>query len=276
MGLISRVSSRTYRFLNILTKMATPCASEFTSGNEVSNKGFKLIFLKDKEMPNSKVRLCMKDSTGVEIGNIISNSDIWNGVGANAGDVLEIISAKSLTLKNGKPAYLVKTFKKIDTGRNDVKKAQKKPTVLGVSSTQSGNCQKLTQVTPYASNWEVEVLIANKQSPREWNNARGSGKIQTIIIQDDSGKMQLKLWKTDCDKFSFMEEGKVYRIQGCQLKPADKKWNKTGTDYEMHSTQSMTVTESVATIEVSYTFLKLSEIESKEVDSCVDVVGITN
>jgi replication factor A1 len=253
--------------------MATTCASEFTSGNEISNKGHKLIFLKDKEMPNNKVRLCMKDGTGVEIGNIISNADNWKTVGAKAGSVVEIVSAKLLSLKNGKPAYMVKVFKLAQQSKTEDKKP-KKPTVLGVSSSQSGNCQKLTSVTPYASNWEVEVVVCAKQPPREWNNARGSGKIQNCIIQDDSGKMQLTLWKQHCDKFAFMEEGKVYRVTGCQLKPADKKWNKTGTDYEMHSTESMAATESVAKIEINYNFVKLNEINNQTVDVSIDAVGL--
>ena len=85
--------------------MANACASEFQNGNEVSNKGYKLIFLKDKEMPNNKARLCMKDSTGSEIGNIITTLTTWKQYNAKAGDVLEILEAKSLLLKNGKPAY---------------------------------------------------------------------------------------------------------------------------------------------------------------------------
>ena len=109
--------------------MATSCASEFTSGNEISNKGHKLIFLKDKDMPNNKVRLCMKDGTGVEIGNIISNADNWKTVGAKAGAVVEIVSAKLLSLKNGKPAYMVKVFKLLQNKTED--KKPKKPTVLG-------------------------------------------------------------------------------------------------------------------------------------------------
>merc|ERR1712173_103470 len=71
-----------------------------------------------------------------------------------------------------------------------------------------------------------------------------------------------------------MEEGKCYRLSGCQLKPADKKWNKTGTDYEMHSSQSMQATESTGTVEIEYNFIKLNDIAEKPVDSSVDVVGI--
>ena len=167
--------------------------------------------------------------------------------------------------------YMVKSFKKIE--KKEEKKPARKPTVLGGSSSNS-NCSKLTEITPYANNWEVEIIIASKQPVREWNNAKGSGKIQTIIVQDKSGKMQLKLWKTDVDRFGFMEEGKCYRLSGCQLKPADKKWNKTGTDYEMHSAQSMQCTESTATVEIEYNFIKLNEVSEKPVDSTVDVVGI--
>merc|ERR1712066_194439 len=96
----------------------------------------------------------------------------------------------------------------------------------------------------------------------------------TLIVQDDSGKMQLKLWKTDCDKFAFMEEDKVYRISGTQLKPVDKKWNKTGTDYEMHSSQSTQISESVAKVEIAYNFQKLKDIQNVETETSVDCVGI--
>lgn len=216
----------------------------------------------------------MKDGNGVEIGNVISAKESFQSYHYTPGTVLEIIQAKLLNLKNGRPAYMVKTFRKIDTKQDN--NPQKKPTVLGVSSTQSGKCSKLTQITPYANNWEVEVLLASKQPVREWNNAKGSGKIQTLIIQDESGKMQLKLWKTDCDKFAFMQEGRVYRVQGCQLKPADKKWNKTGTDYEMHSNQSTVITESVAKIDVQYKFVKLKDIADQATDSVIDCVAIIN
>jgi len=259
--------------------MASKCADKLKGGEEINGKGYVLKFIKLKEMPNGKARICMSDGEGKELGNLIVKQDTFNGNKMQAGDLVEIVKANKLALKNGNPAYVLQKWNV--KPKPEIKPVQPNPTTFGSSraaapsSSSSGDVTKLNAISPYSSSWVAEVRILKKEPIREWNNARGQGRLQKYIISDESGKMQMTLWKEDIDRFSFCEVDKIYRLSGAQVKPADKKWNRTGMDYELSSNNNTRFEEAVGVkMASSYTFIKLAELADKEVDSNVDVVAM--
>merc|ERR1712071_57643 len=260
---------------------ASKCFQNLQSGEDISGKGYILKFLKLNQMPNGKARICMADGDGKEMGNLIVKKELFDLSPMNAGDLVEILKANKLTLKNGKPAYVIAKWTVIPAAPA-VKKTPNPTTFASsapakASQPRNPNVTRLDQISPYSNAWEAEVRLLKRDPIREWNNARGTGKLQKLLISDDSGKMQMTLWKDEVDKFAFMEVDKVYRLSGANVKPADKKWNKTGMDYELASGYNTKFEEAVGVkIEHNYNFVKLSDLAGVDEQATVDICVIIN
>merc|ERR1712165_264302 len=121
------------------------------SGSEVllkgeenlDGKGYIFTLLKQKEMPNGKRRLCVKDDTGKEAGNLIVQDDQWNANKIVEGEKFKILLAKTLKLKNNRPAYFVRDWEKI----KKVKSQQQ--TSFGTMSNSNISVTKIMNLTPY-------------------------------------------------------------------------------------------------------------------------------
>jgi len=146
---------------------------------------------------------------------------------------------------------------------------------IGSEDSSGASITKLSNLNPYSSVWEIEVTVLKIDPIREFKN--GTGKLQNLTVCDDSGTMRMTLWNLDVDKYGDQFQPQtVYRIANANIKPADKRYNKTGMDYELHSKGGMTVCESTKkAAAIKYNFLEnLNEITKTEVGSMVDVCGI--
>lgn len=240
----------------------------------------------------NRVRIVFTDSNGQDISNIICNKPDWeSNVIKDKGDVVKIIQANKMNLKNGRAAYQLKEWEVVrktgasasaaSSNNNNNQSAllspMKKAKIGGGddSSATSGNFTKLANLNPYSSVWEIEVTLLKLDPVREFKS--GTGKLQNLSVMDDTGTMRMTLWNDDVDKYgpSFKPQT-VYRISNCNIKPADKRYNKTGMDYELHSKNGMIVSESnKKAAAISYNFIEnLKAITDIEVNSMVDICGI--
>ncbi|KAL1462309.1 hypothetical protein WDU94_014152 [Cyamophila willieti] len=147
----------------------------------------------------------------------------------------------------------------------------------GGSATQT---HPIVSLSPYQNKWTIKARVTNKTPIREWNNARGSGKLFSIDLLDDSGEIRATMFNAECDRFHDMiEKDKVYFISNCTLKPANKKFSSINNDYEMSFTHATTVIpcneEEVGDMpSVKYTFVPLKSIVEISPDENIDVLGV--
>lgn len=60
------------------------------------------------------------------------------------------------------------------------------------------------------SRWTIKARVSNKTPIRNFQNARGAGKLFGCNLVDQSGEICAKAFNTECDKFyPILEVGKV-------------------------------------------------------------------
>ena len=146
------------------------------------------------------------------------------------------------------------------------------------SSISSSNVQPISSLNPYRSPWTIKAMVDSKSDMRTWNNARGSGNLFSMDLKDDSGLIRATAFKEQADKFyASMEVGKSYLISRGQIKPANRKFNKTSTvEYEITLDRDSVVEEQTGAgnLKIEYDFKKISELEAVAPQETVDVVGM--
>ena len=65
----------------------------------------------------------------------------------------------------------------------------------------------------------IEVEVVEVDEPRTWSNARGSGRVTSATVKDETGEVKLTLWNDDVDKVKkgdkiLIENGWVSEFQG--------------------------------------------------------------
>ena len=98
------------------------------------------------------------------------------------------------------------------------------------------NVFPLSALNPFQNQrWTVKVRVTHKGDIKTWTNERGSGKLMSVDILDAEGsKMRVTMFNNEVDVFEpIFVQGNSYLISKGQVKPANKKFNTLGSDYEM-------------------------------------------
>ncbi|XP_075892468.1 replication protein A 70 kDa DNA-binding subunit [Nelusetta ayraudi] len=136
----------------------------------------------------------------------------------------------------------------------------------------------IASLNPYQSKWTIRARITNKSSIRTWSNSRGDGKLFSMEMVDESGEIRATGFNQEVDKFfGLIEVGKVYYISKCSLKIANKQYTSVKNDYEMTLNGESTIIpceDSCDVPMVQCDFVSISDLENKEKDSIVDVIGV--
>ncbi|KAL6425446.1 hypothetical protein ACFW04_009553 [Cataglyphis niger] len=137
----------------------------------------------------------------------------------------------------------------------------------------------IAALSPYQNRWVIKVRVTNKSAIRTWSNSRGEGKLFSMDLIDESGEIRCTAFRDMCDKFyDMIEIGNVYYISRCTLKAANKQFNSLKNDYEMTMTNDTEIvpchenSEDIPTLQ--FNFCSISEVENKEKNDMIDVLGI--
>jgi len=151
---------------------------------------------------------------------------------------------------------------------------------LNSSSLSSSNVFPIASLTPYQNKWTIKARVTHKGDIRRWSNARGEGHLFSFDLVDGSGEIRATAFKEQCDKFyNLCEVGKVFLINNCSLKPANKQYSNLNNDYELtfrDSTEMVLVTDedTSAIPSLTFEFVKLGDLSEKDKDRVVDVIGV--
>ncbi|MEE6469177.1 hypothetical protein FKM82_008528 [Ascaphus truei] len=151
----------------------------------------------------------------------------------------------------------------------------------GSVSTPGGSQSKVVPIAslnPYQSKWTVRARVTNKGQIRTWSNSRGEGKLFSIEMVDESGEIRATAFNDQADKFfSLLEVNKVYYFSKGTLKIANKQYTSVKNDYEMtfnSETSVIPCDDSSDVPTVQFDFVAISELENKNKDTLLDVIGI--
>lgn len=143
---------------------------------------------------------------------------------------------------------------------------------------EGGRYMAIQALTPYMNKWTIKGRITQKSDMREWNNARGSGKLFSFTIADETSDMKVTAFKDDAEKFiEMITKGKIYQITNGNLKAKNAQFNKTEHDYELTLNRNSVIDEMDDDDEVPkqrYNFIKINTLEQKEKFNAVDIIAI--
>lgn len=137
----------------------------------------------------------------------------------------------------------------------------------------------IVSLTPYQNKWAIKARVLSKTNVRTWSNSKGEGKLFSFDLADDTGEIRVTAFRDQCDKFyDMIEIGKVYILSKGQVKAANKKFSSLNNDYELtlgNESQILPVHDEDTSIpQIKFNFVPLSEIESMENGTNVDIIGV--
>lgn len=136
----------------------------------------------------------------------------------------------------------------------------------------------IESLSPYQNKWVIKARVMSKSSIRQWNNARGEGKLFSFDLCDETGEIRATAFTQQCEKFyDFIEVDKVYYITKCQVKAANKQFSKLKNDYEMTLTGETVIQECTDVGQIptiKYNFVTINDVGNMEAGAFVDVIGL--
>ncbi|XP_012542011.1 replication protein A 70 kDa DNA-binding subunit [Monomorium pharaonis] len=137
----------------------------------------------------------------------------------------------------------------------------------------------IAALSPYQNRWVIKVRVTSKSPIRTWSNSRGEGKLFSMDLIDETGEIRCTAFRDACDKFyELIVPGNVYYISRCTLKVANKQFNTLKNDYEMSMTNDTEIVpcheSSDAIPTLQFNFSPISQIENKEKNDILDVLGV--
>jgi len=78
--------------------------------------------------------------------------------------------------------------------------------------------------------------VTDRTNVREFNRRDGgSGKVFKVdLVDKDGGDIQVNFWNDHVNKFNHLKKGDVITLKGASVKVANKKYNSTSSNYELH------------------------------------------
>ncbi|XP_042880445.1 replication protein A 70 kDa DNA-binding subunit-like isoform X2 [Penaeus japonicus] len=141
-----------------------------------------------------------------------------------------------------------------------------------------GNVHPISLLTPYQNKWTIRARVTHKSDLRTWSNSRGTGKLFSMDLLDESGEIRATAFNEQVDKYMDMiEVNKVYFISGCTLKTANKQYSNLNNDYEMtfnKMTEVIPCHEASDIPTMQFNFVPLDQLESLEKDNIIDIIGV--
>ena len=137
----------------------------------------------------------------------------------------------------------------------------------------------ISQLNMYQNRFTIKGRVTSKSEIKHWSNARGEGTLSSLEVLDAAGTdIRITMFKDGVDKWhNYFEIGQVYTITGGRLKVANQKYNNCKSNYEMTidvNTEIVKCEDSKEIKSMVFDFCKIGNLEQREENSFVDVIGV--
>lgn len=136
----------------------------------------------------------------------------------------------------------------------------------------------IAELTPYIGKWVVKGRVTSKSGIREYNNAKGGGKLFNFTMADKSGEIKITAFNADCERvYAYVEPNKVYMLGRASVKAADKRYS--AADFEITLNSDSLLEEVVDSREVSeiplakFNFVSIGSLANVQPNQPVDLIG---
>ncbi|KAI8610788.1 hypothetical protein BC830DRAFT_1144194 [Chytriomyces sp. MP71] len=137
----------------------------------------------------------------------------------------------------------------------------------------------IKSLSPYQNKWTIRVRLISKGDMREYNNAKGPGKLFSMTFGDDSGEIRATAFNDTADHFyGILVVNRVYYLSKAQIKIANRNYSGgVNNDYEMTldlGTMLTECTDSSAMPQILFKRVLLDGLMEYEKDHTIDIVCI--
>jgi replication factor A1 len=137
----------------------------------------------------------------------------------------------------------------------------------------------IESLSPYAHKWTIRARCTQKSEMKEWHNAKGTGKLFSVNLLDDTGEIRATAFTEVADKlYDVFQEGVVYYISApCRVTLAKKQFSNLPNDYELQferDTEVEKAEDQDNKPQIRFNFTKIGDLNSVEKDATIDTVGV--
>lgn len=138
----------------------------------------------------------------------------------------------------------------------------------------------ISALNPYQGRWAIKARVTAKGDLRRYNNAKGDGKVFSFdLLDSDGGEIRVTCFNNVVDRFyDTLEVGRVYVISKGSIKPAQKNFNHLKNEWEIFleatSGVDLCPDEDASIPHQQFAFRPISEIETAENNSILDIIGV--
>jgi replication factor A1 len=137
----------------------------------------------------------------------------------------------------------------------------------------------IESLSPYAHKWTIRARCTSKSDMKEWHNQKGTGKLFSVNLLDDTGEIRATAFTEVAEKlYPVFEEGVVYYISApCRVTLAKKQFSNLPNDYELQferDTEVEKAEDQENKPQIRFNFTTIGNLDSVEKDTTIDTVGV--
>ncbi len=131
----------------------------------------------------------------------------------------------------------------------------------------------------YSNKWTIRARCTSKGEMKEWHNQKGTGKLFSVNLLDDTCEIRATAFTEVADKlFPIFQEGVVYYITTpCRVVHAKKQFSNLPNDYELQfelGTEVEKAEDQDNKPQIRFNFTKIGDLDSVEKDTTIDTIGV--
>ena len=195
-----------------------------------------------------------------EIGHSVNISSGKQSIDPSLNKEVKENSARSLSVSpsNATENNNVNTKNTLSYGNQNLNNFPKK-----VKVTEDDGITEIKKIFPQKKLFTFKGRVVSKSEIKKFNTQKGEGKLFSFEIADKTGQIKCVAFSDCVDVFfPIVEAGKVFEISNVTVKPANKKFSNSTSDFEiqLEKTSEIRLVDDNDIPKYSFKFVKISDL----------------